>query len=80
MITAEKIIKCANLNSMQLETLLRKNYPEDMVLASKFVGITNSGEFCYTIQIKDDHSKTGLGLSKIFVNMNDTSDELIADY
>lgn len=80
MITAEKITRCSNLNSTQLEKLLRKNYPGDMVLTSKFTGITNAGEFCYTIQYKDEDSKTGLGLGKVFVNLDSTGDELVADY
>lgn len=80
MITAEKITRCANLNSTQLEGLLRKNYPRDMVLSSKFTGITNAGDFCYTIQYKDEGSKTGLGIGKVFVNLDSTGDSLVADY
>lgn len=78
MITAEKIIRCAYLSSTQIEKLLRKSYPTDTVLTSKFVGITNGGDFCYTIQYPDPMVKSGLNLSKVFVNLD--NEELTADY
>lgn len=79
MITAEKIFRCAYLSSAQLEELLRVDYPQDIVLTSKFLGITNGEEFCYFITFPDDGSKSGIGNSKIFVK-TDSNNNLICDY
>ena len=70
MITAEKITKCAYLNSVQLESLLRVNYPKDVLIASKFLGITNGGQFCYFISFPDDEEKGGIAHTKVFVQTN----------
>lgn len=79
MITAETLRKCANLSSIHLEKLIRKNYPKDMVIQSEFVGVTNASQFCYKISFPDDNSKTGLGQGKIFVWIDDNGN-VIADY
>lgn len=78
MITADTLARCAYLNSNQLESLLRKSYPEEMVITSKFLGITNGGQFAYNIQFPDTESKTGLASAKVFVSLD--GDKLLADY
>lgn len=78
MITADKIRKLAYLDTVKLEAALQKNYPKDRVLTSKFLGITNGGEFCYQIQYFDQYSESNV-LGKVFVDL-DVSDEPVAQY
>jgi|LauGreDrversion4_2_1035121.scaffolds.fasta_scaffold184667_2 hypothetical protein len=80
MITAEKVSKLASLNKDQLEgALTNAGYSMlERPLQSKFVGITNSGDFCYQFSYKD--SDTGLlTISKLFVNI-DATGNIVAEY
>ena len=76
MITADTLRRCAYLGTIQLENILRQAYPEDRILQSSFVGITNGGQFCYdcTVPGEDGPERT-----KVFVWQNNHS-ELVADY
>ena len=77
MITAETLRKCSFLDSITIEKALRKSYPKDKVLRSEFVGITNGGQFCYSIVYPGDD---GIAMtSKVFV-WQDSNDQLVADY
>ena len=77
MITADKIRKLANLDTVGIETAIRKNYPQDRFVDSKFLGITNSGEFCYSATwIDEDRHRC---TTKVFVELNE-QDQLVADY
>lgn len=78
MITADKIRKLGNLDTRSIERALQKNYSKDTVKASKFLGITNGGQFCYQIQYFDAYNGED-ALGKVFVEL-DTSDEPIAQY
>lgn len=80
MISADSIRKGAWLSSMTLESLLRKSYPNDHVIRSDFLGITNSGQFCYQIGYQDiDLAEQGLTYCKVFVYEN-SNGELVAAY
>lgn len=79
MILADTVRRCAYLSSLQLEVLIRKNYPEDIVQFANFIGITNGGQFCYDITFPDADAKNGLGRGKVFVEV-DQFGELKADY
>lgn len=79
MITVDTLRQCAYLDTISLEELIRKNHPKDMVVESKFIGITNGGQFCYDILYPDDHSASGLARDKVFVWKN-TDGQLVADY
>ncbi len=79
MITVDTLRRCSFLNSLTLESLLRKSYPDDMVLSSEFLGVTNGGEFVYNIMYPDADSKTGTSLTKIFVRVNNQN-EVEAEY
>lgn len=75
MIPAEYIQRCAYLSNTDLELLLQKSYPEDRVLHSNFVGITNGRQFCYSIQYPGED---GLEQGKVFVWLE--NNDLRADY
>jgi hypothetical protein len=79
MITVDDLRKCAWLNSMSLEELLRKNYPEDTVLNSEFLGISNGGQFVYKIAYPDPDTESGLAVGKVFV-WQGSNGEILADY
>ena len=80
MITVDTLRKCSFLNTLTLEELIRKNYPEDHVLTSEFIGITNGGQFCYKIGYQDiDLADQGLTYCKVFVRVSDTG-EVVAEY
>lgn len=79
MITVDTLRRCSYLNTLTLEELIQKNYPEDRLLQSDFLGITNGGQFAYKVSYPDDHSKDGWAVGKIFVWQN-SNGELVADY
>ena len=78
MITAETLRRCAYLDNISLEKILRKNYPKDTIIRSEFVGITNGGQFAYKIVYPDEDAKNGMAVTKIFVWLKD--DQLQVDY
>ena len=53
MITAECIQKLAYLSTPELEQLIQKAYPKDRFISSQFLGISNGGQFCYSVSYKD---------------------------
>lgn len=79
MIAAETLRKCAWLSSCHIEPLIRKNYPKDVILDANFVGISNAGQFCYSVSYPDENSKNGVGRTKVFVWLDDDGN-IIADY
>jgi hypothetical protein len=80
MITADTLRRCAWLSSIELEVLLQKNYPEDQVLQSNFLGVSNGGQFCYQIGYQDpDLAGQGLTYCKVFV-WQENNGEIRADY
>ena len=68
MITAEAITKLAFLSTSQLEFAVRKNYPKDSFISSKFLGITNGGQFCYQAGYNDEELN-GPAFVKVFVEL-----------
>jgi len=80
MITEYKIRKLAYLDTQSLEAAVQKNHPEDRFIQSKFLGITNGGQFCYQIGYQDpDLNGQGLTYCKVFVDL-DTHEEPVADF
>lgn len=80
MITVDTLRKCSWLDSITLEGLIRKSYPEDHVLTSEFVGITNGGQFCYQVGYQDpDLNEQGLTYCKVFVGI-DSAGQVTAEY
>lgn len=76
MISVETLNKCSKLDTAALQSLLRKHYPQDRVLTSKFVGISNAQQFVYEITFPYNGipSKT-----KVFID-HFPNGELVADY
>lgn len=68
MITAEKIRRLAYLDTIALETAVRKNYPKDKFISCRFLGITNAGQFCYEALYFDNIEGENLP-TKVFVDL-----------
>lgn len=78
MITAEKICRLAYLNTQGLEKAIRKNYPKDRFISSRFLGITNGGQFCYEALYFDNIEGENLP-TKVFVDLG-ADDHPVAEY
>ncbi|MBM4179631.1 MAG: hypothetical protein FJ211_09930 [Ignavibacteria bacterium] len=78
MITEYKIRKLAYLDTASLESAIRPKYPGDRFISSRFLGITNGGEFCYDVLYFDSSGEEQYH-TKVFVDL-DTSEEPVADY
>lgn len=74
--TKETIDIMSNLSTDDLTNLIREaGYKEDIFLASRFLGITNGGDFCYGVTYPDDGA---VAETKVFVKR--ASGALAADY
>lgn len=73
MITADKIEQYGKLTTEQLVTMIRQHYPQDSFLSSKFLGITNGQEFCYSVTYTDpDYEQPQQ--TKVFVDVSGDAD------
>ena len=79
MISADTIRRCAYLHNLTLEAALRKSYPDDRVLRSEFLGISNEHQFVYKIVYPDTDAKSGMATTNIFV-WEDTDGSLVVEY
>ena len=59
MITAKEIDILSKLDTGAVEFALRRNYPQDRLTSSKFVGITDDGQFAYRCKYREDGGVTG---------------------
>jgi len=78
MITADKLALLTNMPAVML-TMAAKDagYKGPEFTSCKFLGITNGGQFCYTVVF---HVKGGTDSTKIFLTYNPAKDTVIADY
>ena len=80
MITAEKIAKLTTLKALDLDrALVTSGYSMfERPRTAKFLGITNSGDFCYQFEYKDNDSGD-ITAGKLFVNL-DEAGNVVAEY
>ena len=78
MITADTL-KVLTTYSPQYLTKAAQNagYKGPVFTACKFLGITNGGQFCYTVVF---HVKGGTDSTKIFLTYNPAEGRVTADY
>ncbi|NBW18814.1 MAG: hypothetical protein EBR82_63650 [Caulobacteraceae bacterium] len=76
MIYAFEIETLAKLDTGAVESALRRNYPQDRLTFSKFVGITNGGQFAYRCKYKEDGEESQVA---VYVFRNNDGD-IVADY
>ena len=79
MILAEELTKLVTLDRYELSNILDLSGYKNMSFNSvKFLGLTNSGTFCYSVKYFDDHLDSEQ-TSKVYVNKN-TTGNLVADF
>ena len=78
MITVDSIVRCSGLTTQEVEQALKKNYPQDSIRTSKFIGITNTGEFAYKCHYFDRYEGMEQ-MIKVFV-WEKGNGELVAQY
>ena len=76
MITAEEIDILSKLDTGAVEFALRRNYPQDRLTSSKFVGITNGGQFAYRCIYKEDGEESQVAVYVFRSLLGD----IVADY
>lgn len=77
MITADRIRKLSYLDTQQVEQAVRKNYPKDSFVSTKFLGITNGGQFCYSAIFIDEGNERCT--TKVFVDL-DANEQPVGEY
>ena len=76
MIYAYEIETLGKLDTGAVESALRRNYPKDRLTVSKFVGITNGGQFAYRCKFMEDGEESQVA---VYVSRNSDGD-IVAEY
>ena len=76
MITADKLKMMSSLTHHHLQDALGNKGKKYRLTSSKFLGLTNGGEFCYHVFYKIDASERDS--TKVFIKFNPTTDRVIA--
>lgn len=76
MITADKVKMLTEMGPKGLNALLGEQARDLVFTGAKFLGITNGGQFCYTVTFQ---VKGGTDSTKVFLDYNHTMDKVFAD-
>jgi hypothetical protein len=76
MITANKLSLLTNMPTVMLQTALGKASKGRKFTASEFLGITNGGQFCYSVTYPQDDQPV---VCKVFLTYDPAADRVIAD-
>ena len=78
MITADKLKLLTNFPVFMLTTLIQQaGYKKDKFNTAKFLGITNGGQFCYSVTYVEDGEECN---TKVFLNYDSVADAVSVDY
>jgi hypothetical protein len=78
MITSDKLKLLTNFPAFMLTTLIQQaGYKKDKFNTAKFLGITNGGQFCYSVTYVEDGEDCN---TKVFINYDSVADAVSADY
>jgi hypothetical protein len=78
MITSDKLKLLTNFPAFMLTTLIQQaGYKKDKFNTAKFLGITNGGQFCYSVTYVEDGEECN---TKVFLNYDSVADAVSADY
>lgn len=78
MISADTVRYLTTLNTLHLEAIaLQSGYKGERYLSAEFLGLTNGGEFCYTVTFNEDGE---LRKGKVFVKYDPTTDRASLDF
>ena len=79
MITAEQLARLTNYSADDINRVMQDSgYSEDTYLTARFLGLTNSGQFCYSVQY--DYPGEGLTQSKVFLSYDHGTGRVLGDY
>ena len=79
MILAAELNKYTTLDRYELARVLaRSGYTGESFKSVNFIGLTNSGDFCYSVKYFDE-SGEGEATGKVYVSKSATGD-MVADY
>jgi hypothetical protein len=73
MITADKLALLTNMPAVMLQALIT---PSVKLTGAKFLGLTNGGQFCYTVTFQ---VKGGTDSTKLFLSYDPAEDRVFAD-
>lgn len=78
MLTAEKLTILTTCGPTMLAQILgASGYKDAKFKTARFLGMTNGGQFCYTVTYKgDEGDETG----KVFVTYDHANDTMLADF
>lgn len=80
MITADTLRRMTGYDAQGLTALIHASgYKQDKFKASKFLGITNGGEYCYEVLYFDDNLGEDC-YTKVFVKHDQFEQTTVADY
>ena len=75
MILAAELNKYATLDRYDLAKILaRSGYMGMSFESAKFLGITNSGDFCYSVQYFDESGTGEVEVAKVYISKSATGD------
>ena len=78
MVTADKLKLLTNFPAFMLTTLIQQaGYKKDKFNTAKFLGITNAGQFCYSVTYIENSEECN---TKVFLTYDSVADNVIADY
>jgi hypothetical protein len=78
MITAERLKTLTTYNAGALQKALGKKADGYEFVGCKFLGITNGGQFCYSVVFGSPDFK-GTDSTKVYITYNPGEDKVIAD-
>ncbi len=78
MISAQRLKFLTTMSASELTNDIRlAGYKKDSFKTAKFLGLTNGGEFCYTVTyVEDGETQT----TKVFVKFDPANDRVSVDY
>lgn len=78
MITAQKLQLLTTFPHQALQQALGKQADGYEFVGAKFLGITNGGQFCYSVVYKSEDFE-GTDSTKVYITYNQAADQVIAD-
>jgi hypothetical protein len=79
MILANEVAKYTTLDRLEISKILaRSGYTGCSFESAKFVGITNGGDFCYSVKFVND-TDSGKETGKVYVTKSATGD-MVAEF
>jgi len=80
MILAAELNKYATLDRYDLANILaRSGYMGISFESVKFLGITNGGDFCYSVQYFDESGTGEIEVAKVYISKSATGD-MVAEF